>query len=227
MGIEGNKMHDTREGFRCLYRVQKYCILSNAHGDHRGSICPQCSRRPKHILRTVSVCGNAQISISYWQNKSRMKVGAFYEATAELKGFHWRNSFAHGTSIGNPHWHDTHYSFRYFQVHFLCVFSFPTNCTRIIASRANSHSNQNRIVKGSTLLRIFLALMGIRQKRQINQLYRTCPCLNPGRGMWTSRQWLRVRRQHSRGTLPMHVLGFESFFSVFYFHIILYQPNYP
>ena len=31
-----------------------------------------------------------------------MKVGAFYEATAELKGFHRRNSFAHGTNIGTP-----------------------------------------------------------------------------------------------------------------------------
>ena len=34
--------------------------------------------------------------------KRPVKVGAFYEATAELKGFHWRNSFAHGTSIGTP-----------------------------------------------------------------------------------------------------------------------------
>ena len=39
-------------------------MLSNAHEDHRGSICPQCSRRPKHILRAVSLCGNAQISVS-------------------------------------------------------------------------------------------------------------------------------------------------------------------
>ena len=52
-------------GFRCLCRVQKYCILSNAHGDHWGSICPQCNRRPKHILQAVSLCENAQISISY------------------------------------------------------------------------------------------------------------------------------------------------------------------
>ena len=51
-------------GFWCLCRVQKYYMLSNAHGDHRGSICPQCRRRPKHILRAVSLCGNAQISVS-------------------------------------------------------------------------------------------------------------------------------------------------------------------
>ena len=29
-----------------------------------GSSCPQYSRRPKHILRAVSLCGNAQISFS-------------------------------------------------------------------------------------------------------------------------------------------------------------------
>ena len=79
-----------RGGFGCLCRVQKYCILSNApsgraqlehgcrggrtsacriqhtmfskHGDHWGSISPQCSRRPKQILRAVSMYGNAQIS---------------------------------------------------------------------------------------------------------------------------------------------------------------------
>ena len=33
-----------------------------------------------------------------------MKVGAFYEVTAELKGVHWRDSFAHGTRIGYPPW---------------------------------------------------------------------------------------------------------------------------
>ena len=38
-----------------------------------------------------------------FQSENRpMKVGAFYEATAELKGLHRRNAFAHGTSIGNP-----------------------------------------------------------------------------------------------------------------------------
>ena len=68
-----------------LVPCAKYCMLSNAHGVHRGSSCPQCRRRPKNILRAVSLCGNAQISVS---KIKPMKVGAFYEATAELKGFH-------------------------------------------------------------------------------------------------------------------------------------------
>ena len=51
-------------GLRMLVPCAKYCMLSNAHGVHRGSSCPQCSRRPKHILRAVSLCGNAQISVS-------------------------------------------------------------------------------------------------------------------------------------------------------------------
>ena len=54
----------TQGGFPMLVPGAKYCMLSNAHGDHWGSICPQCSRRPKHILRAVSLCGNAQISVS-------------------------------------------------------------------------------------------------------------------------------------------------------------------
>ena len=51
-------------GLRMLVPCAKYCMLLNAHGVHRGSSCPQCSRRPKHILRAVSLCGNAQISVS-------------------------------------------------------------------------------------------------------------------------------------------------------------------
>ena len=51
-------------GLRMLVPCAKYCMLSNAHGVHRGSSCPQCSRRPKHILRAVSLCGNAHISVS-------------------------------------------------------------------------------------------------------------------------------------------------------------------
>ena len=68
-----------------LVPCAKYCMLSNAHGDHRESICPQCSRRPKHILRVVSLCGGERPDYSL-ENRP-MKVGAFYEATAELKGF--------------------------------------------------------------------------------------------------------------------------------------------
>ena len=84
---------DPGGGYGFLCRVQKYCILSNApssraqlehgrkggrtsacstqhtifskHGVHWGSICPQCSRRPKQILRAVSTYGNAQISKRY------------------------------------------------------------------------------------------------------------------------------------------------------------------
>ena len=104
-----------RGGLRMLVPCAKYCMLSNAHGVHRGSSCPQswikkrmcwsskpqCSRRPKHLLRAVSfVWERPNFSL---ENRP-MKVGAFYEATAELKGFHWRNSFAHGTSIRNPPW---------------------------------------------------------------------------------------------------------------------------
>ena len=39
--------------------------MFSKHGVHWGSICPPCSRRPKQILRTVSVCGNAEISERY------------------------------------------------------------------------------------------------------------------------------------------------------------------
>ena len=83
--------------YGCLCRVQN--MLSNAHGVHRGSSWPRCSRRPKHILRAVSLCGNAQISVS---KIDQWKFGDFYDTTAELKGFHRRNSFAHGTRIRTP-----------------------------------------------------------------------------------------------------------------------------
>ena len=53
-----------------LVPCAKYCMLSNANGVHWGSSCPQCSRRPKHILRAVSLCGNAQFQSRTKTNES-------------------------------------------------------------------------------------------------------------------------------------------------------------